>query len=79
MISCHKSAKSVDIGISMIYIIDMKDIKELRKQLNMSQGQFAEYFGIPKHTLQQWEQGLRTPPAYVFSMMKRILELEKKG
>jgi DNA-binding transcriptional regulator YiaG len=56
------------------------EIRELRKQYNMPQSQFADYFGIPKHTLQQWEQGLRQPPAYVFSMMKRILELEhKKG
>lgn len=58
--------------------MDKNDVKNLREKTNMSQGQFAAYFGIPKHTLQQWEQGVRQAPAYVFSMMQRILDLEQR-
>lgn len=54
----------------------MNDIQELRKRTGMSQGRFAEYFGIPKSTLQDWEHGRRTPPPYIPGMIRRILELE---
>lgn len=53
------------------------DIKEIRMQTNMSQQKFADYFGIPKHSLQNWEYGVTKPPAYVINMIERILTLEK--
>lgn len=48
-------------------------VAELRRGTKLSQRQFAELFGIPVRTLQQWEQGKSTPPAYVLSMMERLL------
>lgn len=53
-------------------------IKELRESTKMSQSKFSSYFGIPTSTLQDWEHERRTPPPYINSMMKRILELEKQ-
>jgi transcriptional regulator with XRE-family HTH domain len=46
---------------------------EMRKGSNLSQRQFAELFGIPVRTIQQWEQGKSTPPAYVLDMMRTLL------
>ena len=42
----------------------------------MSQREFAEHFGLPIRTLQDWEQGRRKPPTYVLEMIKRIWNLE---
>ena len=54
------------------------DIRKLRISKGMSQAEFAEYFNIPKTTLQGWEQGRRIPPEYVLQMMKKILDFEDK-
>lgn len=51
-------------------------IKELRAKTGMSQHQFAEYINIPKRTIQSWEQMYRQPPAYVVSLIERILKNE---
>jgi len=48
-------------------------VADLRRETKLSQRQFAELFGIPVRTLQQWEQGKSAPPAYVLSMMERLL------
>lgn len=53
-------------------------IKELRDRTGMSQRAFAERFGIPVRTLQEWEQERREPPEYVVAMVGRILDLENK-
>ena len=51
-------------------------IKEMRAATGLSQSKFAAMFQIPVGTLQAWEQGRQDPPAYVTSMMERILNLE---
>ena len=51
-------------------------IKELRVTMNMSQRQFAEYFGIPIRTIQWWEIGQRKPPDYIPKLLERIWILE---
>ena len=51
-------------------------MKEFRLSTGLSQSKFAEYFGIPIRTLQEWEQGRRNPPAYLLDLLKRIWKLE---
>lgn len=53
-------------------------IAELRKKTGMSQRVFSDYFGIPVTTLQDWEHERRKAPAYIPSMIERILKLEGK-
>ena len=53
------------------------DIKEFRKLANMSQRQFASYFGIPLGTLRNWEQGIAKPPEYVLSMLVARVRRDK--
>ena len=37
------------------------DVKAIRKQVNMSQAEFARAYDISKRALQEWEQGGRQP------------------
>lgn len=52
------------------------EVKNFRISTGLSQSKFAEYFGIPVRTLQEWEQGRRTPPDYLIELLKRIWKLE---
>lgn len=57
---------------------DKERLKELRKELELSQAKFAEKFGIPLRTIQDWEYGKREVRSYIVDMMYRIIELENK-
>ena len=53
-------------------------LKELRESVNMTQKEFAGKFNIPLSTYFHWEQGMRTPPIYVVTMIETILDLEEQ-
>ena len=53
-------------------------IKEMRIITGMSRQEFGDYFGIPRGTIRNWEQGIREPPPYVVSLIERVLVLEGK-
>lgn len=55
------------------------NFRELRASTGMTQQGFADHFGIPKRTIENWDSGVSSPPPYVLSMLIRILELEKKA
>lgn len=46
--------------------------KRVRRSTGLSQEAFAERFGIPLRTLQEWEQGRREPDAAVASYLRVI-------
>lgn len=52
-------------------------IKELRKAAGMTQVGFSTYFKIPKRTLENWEEGIRNPPAYLLDLIEYKLLNEK--
>lgn len=52
-------------------------IKELRKAAGMTQKAFAEYFNIPRRTVEDWEADKRTPPPYLLDLMMYKLKNEK--
>ena len=59
-----------------------RELLELRKRTGMNRREFAEYFGIPYRTLQDWELGNRNMPDYLLRLMayKVAIEgLEKTG
>jgi len=37
------------------------DVKAIREKVRMSQDEFARQYGFSKRSLEQWEQGRRTP------------------
>jgi putative transcriptional regulator len=64
LVSSIKEAGEIKSGLrrrSRIYEIKPPDIKEVREKLNVSQNEFAIMIGVSVRTLQNWEQGRRTP------------------
>lgn len=51
-------------------------IKELRKLSGMTQKAFAEYFNIPKRTIENWEGDINKCPDYLFDLMEYKLKQE---
>lgn len=51
-------------------------IKELCEQYGIRQSELARRFGIPLRTVQNWHEGIRTPPDYVVRMLGELLKLE---
>ena len=53
-------------------------MKEFRLSTGLSQSKFAEYFGLPVRSIQEWEQGRKNPPSYLLELLKRIWNLESR-
>lgn len=49
-------------------------IKEARLNAGLTQQRMSEVFEIPKRTIENWETGKRTTPAYVEKLVIRELE-----
>ena len=47
------------------------DIREMRGKLGDTQSEFADRYHIPFRTIQNWETGVRKPPAYIVSLLER--------
>lgn len=45
------------------------EIKEMRKKYELTQKQFSEITGIPKRTVESWEEETRTPPVWLPKMI----------
>jgi DNA-binding transcriptional regulator YiaG len=52
--------------------------RELRQQSGMTQQQFAEYFGIPKRTIENWDSGKNKCPQYLLDLIAYKLNKENK-
>ena len=55
-----------------------EELKAARAATGLSQQKLADITLIPKRTLQDWEQGLRTPPPYVQRFVLNELATMKK-
>ena len=53
-----------------------RELLELRKQTGMNRREFAEYFGIPYRTVQDWELGNRQMPEYLYRLMAYKVAVE---
>jgi DNA-binding transcriptional regulator YiaG len=56
----------------------MTDIKSLRTASGMTQKEFAEYFDIPKRTIENWESNTRKCPTYLIHLIEFKLKTENK-
>lgn len=52
--------------------------RDLRISTGMSQRKFAERFGIPRRTVEDWERGINKCAPYLIELIKFRLEHEKK-
>ncbi len=50
--------------------------KELRAKSGMTQRKFAEYFGIPRRTVEDWERGIFKCAPYLLDLMEYKLRNE---
>jgi putative transcriptional regulator len=46
-----------------IHVVEVPDVRAIRRKLRMSQTEFAKKYRIPLPTLKNWEQGRRQPDA----------------
>lgn len=53
-----------------------EQIKSIRSYTGMSQARFGEAYEIPVRTIQDWERGIRTPPAYVIKLLELAVQRE---
>lgn len=64
----------------IVYIGGAMELKEklmeMRKRTGMNRREFAEYFGIPYRTVQDWELGNRQMPEYLFRLMEYKIRVE---
>jgi len=53
-----------------VHVVEVPDVRAIRRKLHLSQQEFAQKYRIPLPTLRNWEQGRRQPnvPAGSFSI-----------
>ena len=57
-----QSVREMNAGISArVTQVKLNDVAQARQSTGLSQAQFAEALHISKRTLQEWEQGRRSP------------------
>ena len=54
------------------HVIEVPDVRAIRRHLRMSQRSFAEAYRIPLATLKNWEQGRRQPDAPAAAYLNAI-------
>jgi putative transcriptional regulator len=59
-----------DLPGERISFVSEPDPRAIRKRLNLSQDDFAELLGISVRTLQNWEQGRRSPTGPAVKLLK---------
>jgi putative transcriptional regulator len=77
LVDSVKQAKKImknELDASRAYTFQEPDVKAIRKKIGLSQAMFATLIGVSCKTLQNWEQGLRSPrgPA------RALLEIARK-
>lgn len=60
------------------HVVEVPDVKAIRKRLGMSQSEFASAYRIPLDTLQGWEQDRREPDATASAYLRTIARLPKQ-
>lgn len=48
-------------------------IKDLRARTGLTQREFAEHFGIPRRTIENWEQGKNKCPQYILNLLEIVI------
>ncbi|NLZ77595.1 MAG: helix-turn-helix domain-containing protein [Spirochaetales bacterium] len=64
-------ARKTKITVKQVESFSSEDIKQIRKQVGMSQIVFASSLGVSKKTVEAWERGRNTPAG----PSRRLLQL----
>ena len=63
---------------SRVFAFAPADVKAIRARLRKSQTEFAQMIGVSTSTLQNWEQGRRTPDGPALALL-RVVSAEPKA
>jgi len=55
-----------------VTLVEVPDVRAIRRALHMSQQEFADAYHIPLATLKNWEQGRRAPDAPAAAYLQAI-------
>lgn len=55
-----------------VHVVEVPDVRAIRRRLHMSQHEFASAFRIPLATLKNWEQRRRAPDAPAAAYLQAI-------
>ncbi len=81
MIASAKEALAFAVGektACVVHIPDKIDATRIRKKINMSQSEFAQYTGLSVRTTQEWEQG-RVVPSRTARALLTIIDREPEA
>lgn len=51
-------------------------INEIRTKTGLNRAKFAERYGIPYRTLQDWELGKNKVPEYIKNLLEKVVRYE---
>ena len=55
-----------------VHVVEVPNVRAIRRKLRMSQAEFAKKYRIPLPTLKNWEQGRRQPDAPASAYLQAI-------
>ncbi len=68
----YEEGRKTNVRISSVTIDDDVDVRAVRDALNLSQQKFADLYGLPVATIQNWESGRRKPELAAKLLLKVI-------
>jgi putative transcriptional regulator len=71
-------AEGKPIGVR-VHVVEVPDVRAIRRQLRMSQQEFATVYRIPLATLKNWEQGRRQPDAPAAAYLQVIAKRPREA
>lgn len=70
----YEQGLKTQVRVSTVSIDDSMDVRAIRERLHLSQQQFADLYGLPVATVQNWERGRRRPELTARLLLKVIEE-----
>ena len=74
--AAHSGGRKVPL--MRVTVVELPDVKAIRRGLHMSQQRFAASYRIPLSTLKNWEQGRRAPDAPAAAYLRAIQRRPKE-
>lgn len=68
----YEEGRKTNVRISSVTIDDDVDVRAVRDALDLSQQKFADLYGLPVATIQNWESGRRKPELAAKLLLKVI-------
>ena len=62
-----------------VHVVEVPDVRAIRRKLRMSQQEFARVYRIPLATLKNWEQGRRQPDAPAAAYLEVIAKRPREA